>query len=255
MNYPSWVPEGASRWEFLSEYTLTVVTAGRGKRFLDNDPLDPDTKLKRPCYTNAGRVERMRTFNPTERVHYFDCLTYSSNNGCPKLKTVQKAFSVNSDVTITPVTPPTNKETTYKAHVDQARPSNAKCEKYYGEALKAIKKKNEDLKRSNPGSESMINLNNFIKGADRFVVHEYHEVDGKPRVQQKLRGEVCYVKETVAKYGVCETIESPGWGFCSKSCQKSEKLEDELDELEATYYESAPPKSNFKKLGKLINYY
>ena len=263
-----------------SNCKIPVTTAGNGdRRYLKainkEKELKKNTKkerkIGRSCNTNAGLGSKAFYDNgkikPKERAYYFECLDIQRHakgaiEGCPKLDNVDMSFSASSDAIITEQ--PKGYKTAYKASVPKSQ-SNGDCEKYYKGAIQAI----EEYNNENPGSSTMINVDSFIKKADRFVVLVNQRVfdelnlepgfkwSAKKQKRQRLIRNVCYVKNKVGKYGVCRTKEPPYWGFCSRSCQdaprvKGSKFYDYIlyDELKATYYEVAPPESQFKKTGK-----
>ena len=67
-------------------------------------------------------------------------------------------------------------------------------------------------------------MDRFKTKAERFDVYKYKtqplasENKLPPNYYSKTQ---CYIKDKVAKYGVCKTKHEPKWGFCSKSCKAS----------------------------------
>ena len=211
---------------------LFVRTASRGNRYYDDTEKEGASEPLHTCYTNGAARHENRN------VKHARCLGCSRGendinfiNGCPYILNVKDSFPVDSDVKIMG-----------NAYVNLEGDDN-ECQTLYNEAIQAVNRKI----REHPESEDL--LNRFNTKAERFLVYKYEKVP-VPNGQKFPPGYYsrihCYIKNKVAKYGVCKTKQEPKWGFCSKSCRVS-SIDDlrkkngggytPYEEVDAYYYE------------------
>ena len=239
----------------------SVRTAGRGQRYYDDTPKEGASDPIHSCYTNGGVIHKRQT------PKHVRCLDYKREEngrvlGCPKILNVFDSFSVGSKVDIENCIEGSDKECSASVDLRKnnagASPLHDECSKLYTEAIHAINRKIAE----NPDTEDLLSM--FKTKTDRFFVYEYDSVPKydtirtnvkyhKPnKIPREYSKEVqCYIKNKVAKYGVCKTDQEPYWGFCSKSC-RADSLHDSLitdkdsngftryDEVDAWYHEKVP---------------
>ena len=223
---------------------LFVRTAARGNRYYDDTEKGGASEPLHSCYTNGAVRHNNRNANHAR------CLEYSRGEndknkifGCPRIMNIFDSFEVGSDVQITNCMEGGDDECDAKVILKAA--TDNECQTLYNEAIQAINRKiGQD-----PESEDM--LERFKTKAERFNVYKYKT---QPLVSEnKLPPNYysviqCYIKDKVAKYGVCKTTQEPKWGFCSKSCKASynddfrgrEKDENKFtryEEVDADYYD------------------
>ena len=245
-----------------------VHTAGRGRRYYSYGPKGE----RHTCYTNGATLNKFAEQRPVR------CLEYKRRDddrvsGCLQLNDVKHSFAGGEirngrdldeeedqrldDLKMVSIKKtPGGEYTASTVHTDdefaeQRIAANEECAELYNEALQAIDQRILDQ----PDIEGM--LRKFPTKTDRFHVYKYESIpapnpNGRPLTPRDrapldyAEETVCYIKNTVAKYGVCKTEEKPGWGFCSKSCQAAPLREKDregytvYEEIEAYFFEDLP---------------
>ena len=211
-----------------------VKLAGRGERRYDSDP-SSDTKSS-SCYTNEGVSLNaygvgMLHFVPGIRDKFLPCEKIPlSDEYCYKISPKIRSFAPDSTPVYKKFPPPRIKKI--------ERSTKDKCEKIW------------DLIMNEP-FENLEGLGGWTvrDNADRIEVYVGVYVGARPPTY------VCYNTRIIGKYGICKT--EPGsrnqekpvnYGFCSRSCSVSAKMNpkvrgehDMYEEIGAIYWDTPPP--------------